>query len=704
VEALNVTAETLINQAQQALLENRIGDARLLLDELYWESDEAGPDLIRLMAHLEIQDDNLEAAAYWVFELINLAGDDSHLLDEFVQATARRLSPNSARDWLGRIADGRPESPACKGLLRRFRLARRKSRGLLSEAKKLRRAGNFSKARELIVRAGRKAPKDPRFCNELGQIAFEEGDFDAAEEQFHKAHQLEPADPYATNNLGKLRLRQRHYKDAEHWYQVTLKYSPDDCFAMTGLGQVYLVRKQFDKARLWYELVMEQRPGDTAARSGLDRANTGADVLKVVAQAKHLRKRKEYQRAERLLLKAAAQHDNPVAVIVELGLIAHGQRRFDDSRALFVMAYRREPQNLVVLNMLGALELSDRHPSPEQFVRAHEYFHKALCREPSECRTLNNVGWLELRRRNYIAARSYFTAVLKRDANNQKAMRGLGEVAMRRGDYEVAQEWWDRAWWQREGDDPVMLTNLARVSIASGDFTTARTLLETARITAPDDRYVLTSLAYIAICEDRLETAESWLQKAIECDDIDARILNLAAKIAQKRGQFEQSRRYYSASLEIEPGNTYALAGLGWTAYQTGRYEEAIDWFERVLALDSDNPYAHTGLGVTRARQGDHAAAQECYQTSLEKRFHPPAVWHWFRAATQVGNAQQLSWWLKRALESTGIDQWIFSELQGWEKRVRHLIQLTRSGEDPWPYVHQVCAELPPVYNASDSG
>jgi tetratricopeptide (TPR) repeat protein len=142
------------------------------------------------------------------------------------------------------------------------------------------------------------------------------------------------------------------------------------------------------------------------------------------------------------------------------------------------------------------------------------------------------------------------------------------------------------------------------------------------------------------------------------------------------------------------------MAGLGWTDYEDGRFAEARGWFERVLESDPHNPYALTGLGVTMTRRGEYLEAQECYRSSLQKRFHPPALWHWFRLATLLGNAQQLGWFLHRALETGGFEQWICNELRAWEERVVVLMQHLRTGEDPWPYVNGLAAQLPRCYHA----
>jgi len=355
-----------------------------------------------------------------------------------------------------------------------------------------------------------------------------------------------------------------------------------------------------------------------------------------------------------------------------------------------------------LLNMMGAMELTSRNPSAAEMKRAREWFDRALEKAPRDCRTLDNIGWLELRRGNLDEAVALFDRILQLDPDNHRACRGKGEVALRRGQYGLAQHWWDKAWWEGGREDAPLLAGLAKTAIAQGDFATGRKLLEGLVSSDPEDYYALTSLAYLNLLEGRLEEAAAWLKRAErKAGSQDERILNLRGKLAQKQGEHELARQLYSQTLQIAPGNTYAMAGLGWTAYGQRRWDEASFWFGRALERDPSNPHALTGMGLALARQGEFGSAEECYRSSLESRFHPPAIWHWFRTATISGSSQQLGWFLRRTLERGSLERWVKDELVAWEDRLGRLVKLQRDGEDPWPYLRQVGSELPPIYAAN---
>lgn len=689
-----------LKRGEQAFLEGDLATARECFDEAYWEADGPAAETASWLGKLELRDGNLEAAAYWVFETLAASPDDAGALDDFAQIAVDCLPATVSVEWARRFAEARPDHPACPRLVNQIREHRVWVRSLLSQSKRLRRSGRHEDAESLLAAALVKSPGEIKFHNERGQIVFEQARYGEARRHFLAGHKLDPTDPYATNNLAKTYGRERRYSAALRWYRKTLEHHPEDGYALAGLGQMELKRHRFDRALVWFQSALEANPKDTVAARGLERARRGQGVLSVVREAKGMRRRKEFAKAERILLKAAAQMDNPVQIIVELGLVAHGTGRFDDARNLFVLAYQAEPHNILVLNMLGALEVAGRHPTNEQYEAGRKWYHEALQRDPDETRTLNNLGWVALRQRRFDEAHDCFQRVLQQDPTNLKAQRGSGEVAMRRGDYAEAQQWWDRSWWQNENDDPVLLTSMARSSIAQGDFETARSLLETARDKDPKDIYVLTSLAYLSIVQGRLDDAERCLCAAESAGEPDSRVLNLRAKLCQKRGEFEEARRYYAATLNDDPENTYSLSGLGWTAYEAGHLDEAQHWFGKVLEIAPQNPYALTGMGVTKTRLGEFQEAQECYLNSLQKQFHPPAVWHWFRLATLSGNTQQLGWYLERARVEGDPKQWNTTEIHSWQERVQRLIGLFRDGSDPWPYVNDLANQLPRCYHA----
>ncbi len=355
--------EKWLRKGAEAFESGALSRAREAFDEAYWETDGPDPEVALWLGKLELCEGNLEAAAYWVYEAVNAAPAAADVLDEFARIAVHYLSAARSLAWARRFARARPDHPACRRLVARIQEHRQWVRKTLSTSKRLRRAGSYAEAADRVSRALEAAPAEIKLLNEQGQIAFEKGDVSEARRHFLAAHRLDPADPYATNNMAKSYARESRTRPAQKWYRRTLEHHPDDAFALVGLGNLEMQRHRYDAARSWFELALEGSPNDGVARRGLERCLVQKKVLDAVQQAKTLRRRRELAKAEKFLLKVAAELDNPVPIVVELGLIAHGAGRFDDARNLFVLAYQREPHNILILNMLGALETATR-PRP----------------------------------------------------------------------------------------------------------------------------------------------------------------------------------------------------------------------------------------------------------------------------------------------------------------------------------------------------
>ena len=583
--------------------------------------------------------------------------------------------------------------------------------------------------------------------------AFARGDLAQARQLFEDAHwRADDTPAEIPPGLAMIALRQGNVEAAAYWGAEALACASTADRAVQEMAELALACLPGSESESWFERMLCKRPASRALRTGLQQARQADQVIKtvpapqsktgaekgrfdaavwpvaplqdpdwttipqqptasrvpsaeiraVVRNAKRLRRRRDFEGAGRLLATAIAHHGGESSLLIELGFVANGQKRFENAKQLFFAAHRQEPENVVVLNMLGALEMKAREADDQALNRAEGYFALTLQYDPKNTRALVNMGWVQLRRGRTHSAPQYFERTLAEEPGNPRALEGLGEVAMRNGDYAQAKKWWEKAWWDHGSERPFVLTNLAKVAMAEGDFQAARSLLTQAVKLVPDDAYAMTSLGYLSILQERFGEAESWLTRAERQRPNDARITNLRGKLAQKRGDFRLARQWFSLTLERHPENSYAMLGLGWTAYELGSGEEAIYCFEHVLARQPGNAHARTGLGVARARLGEYEVAEQCYRQTLENRFHPPALWHWFRVAAIMGSLQQLAWFVGAAAQAIGLDPWITRELEMWQTRITMLLALVKDGRDPWDFIRQVGTELPHFYHAAD--
>lgn len=675
-------------------------------------------------------------AANALLAVLGSAATHAGLLNELAAVALSRKAFAEADKWYRRALRFHPRNEEALWGLDKVQ-QERKVMAAARKSKSMRKQRKFKEAEDELRGFLSDEPENDVVLNELGRVHLEQGDEEQARACFteclrhhpndvvamvnlarlerrsgregrarkwlKRALEMRPDNSYALNLMGDLERVAGNDKAGEYWYRKCLKQHPSQVHALTGMGLLCLQRRRFNRARRYFEAVLEDVPGDPVARAGLDRIQGFEETLPLVAQVKRLRKLRDFAGAEKLLLKALSRYPEHPNLLIELGLVAYCMKQYDKAVTVFGMAYQHEPGNVVVLNMLGSLELKMMKAGSASYERARCWFRQALERNPRDENALNNLGWVHLRLNRLEEASGFFRSVLDLIPDNAKAMEGMGEIALRLGHLAQAQEWWEQAWWDQRRENPVLMTNMAKVSIAEGDLAAARTYLEDALLVAPGDVYAMTSLAYLCILEESYGQAQSLLDKAARKLPRDERILNLKGKLAQKRGDLKGARHWFETTLEFYPDNMYAMVGLGWAEYEGKQFEGARVWFEQALERDPANAHALTGLGVTRARLGEYDEAEECYRSTLQSRFHPPALWHWFRATIFSGNTQRLAWFLTHALEVGRLEEWVRRELGDWNCRVGRLMLLLKAGEDPWPYVHQVGIELSPIYSASDS-
>lgn len=682
------------------------------------------------------KDGRLEEATDKLLFVLGSAASNAELLNELASVAFCRRAYAEAEKWYRRTLHFHPGNSEAQWGLERVRSLRRVL-AAARNSKALRKQGRADEAEEELRKVLADLPTNDLILNELGSVHLEKGAWEQASACFNETLRHHPGDvvaqvnlarlagkqgldsearcwlkqalagapdnSYAMNLMGDLERTGGNLGAAEYWYQKCLKSHPSQIQALTGMGLLSLQNRRFNRARRYFEAVLESAPRDPVAHAGLSRIRGFSETLPMVSQAKRMRKQRDFDAAEKLLLKGLQKHPDHPNLLIELGLVAYCTHQYDKAATVFGMAYQHEPGNVVVLNLLGSLELKAMREGARSYTRAAKWFRKALEQKPTDENALNNLGWVYLRQNRLSRAARHFRDVLDVVPGNAKAMEGMGEIALRLGQLEKAKQWWEQAWWDQRRENPVLMTNMAKVSIAEGDLAAARTYLEDALLVAPRDAYAMTSLAYLCILEESYGEADSLLDKASRKLPNDERILNLKGKLAQKRGDFKAAQRWFETTLEHYPENTYALVGLGWTDYECKRFEQAGVWFDEALKHDPGNAHALTGLGVTRARLGEYDGAEECYRSTLQTRFHPPALWHWFRATILSGNTQRFTWFLRQALEVGRFEERVGQELREWDKRMARLVVLQRDGLDPWPFVHEVGVQLSPIYSASDS-
>jgi Flp pilus assembly protein TadD len=143
---------------------------------------------------------------------------------------ALEMNPSSAdhHRWLGRIATYRGHtSEATMHFVRATQVAPEQLGPLLDLARALARSGRLPEARQLLVTASERFPREPLGPERLGRLLLASGDAAAAWEAFQEAERRGMRTAELFGALGSLAARLNRAEDARRYYQRSLDLQPD---------------------------------------------------------------------------------------------------------------------------------------------------------------------------------------------------------------------------------------------------------------------------------------------------------------------------------------------------------------------------------------------------------------------------------------------------------------------------------------------
>jgi Flp pilus assembly protein TadD len=162
--------------------------------------------------------------------------------------------------------------PRVKGKRKRFAAARQHTAGgsrsdaksgLLDEAIRLARQGQYAESETLARQALRLRSDDVDILNELGAAVWRQGRSAEAEAIFRQACDVQPNDYRVWNNLGITRYDQGHVDEAGEYYRRALRCNPHAFDARMNLGIALSDQGKLDEAMLWLQSAQELRPRST---------------------------------------------------------------------------------------------------------------------------------------------------------------------------------------------------------------------------------------------------------------------------------------------------------------------------------------------------------------------------------------------------------------------------------------------------------
>lgn len=528
------------------------------------------------------------------------AGKSEQAEREFRKSLSLAPSDGEANYGLGLLLISENKPAAAIPLLLRVHPARLEARMNLVRA--YLRAGRTVEGLKLAQAISAQKPRDLQRHFTLGLLLAEEKQYKAAELELEKADALKPGTFEILYNLGQVYLRGGEFSKAELVLNRALTLKPDSAETMYLLGQA---------------LNDESRP---------------VDALDLLARAHKL----------------APQNAD---IIFLLARISMGQNFFEDAIPLLESGLKIAPQRADLLAALGesyfmsgkadkaidefkkliALEpsarsytfmgLSYRHLG--RFDEAQKYFQEGLKLEPANAACLFNLGFIEERQGNTIAAEQHFQQALRANPDFSDALLELANLRTQEKKLPEAADLLRR--YVKVAHDPspgyyklaMVERSLHQMDAAQRDLRVFQTLSKNAN-TGPypyqhlfdylDNRTKLSA-------KERTQLDVTELLAQLKKNPGQPQDLYLLAQAYLKLGQREQALQAIAQLDQISSDDYRTQTGVGVLLAQYHLYDAAISHFQNALRTNSDSDEIKFDLADAYLRKGNYPEALRTVQT-----------------------------------------------------------------------------------------
>lgn len=204
-------------------------------------------------------------------------------------------------------------------------------------------------------------------------------------------------------------------------------------------------------------------------------------------------------------------------------------------------------------NLLGLILLDERNDRSG----AVENFKKAIELDPKNAGPVVNLGWLQLREKNYTAAAPYFEKALELDPRAWPAYLNLSYILAEQGRHDDAIEKLKKAI-EIDGRNPVLYLAWGNILHHRKDYAGAATLYE----------------------------------KVLALDPKNAEAINNWGDALEQQKDYQGAAEKYRKALEIDPTLAVAFSGLGSVLRQLGDRPGAEAAYQKVIDIDPDGEFA----------------------------------------------------------------------------------------------------------------
>jgi arylsulfatase A-like enzyme/Flp pilus assembly protein TadD len=169
--------------------------------------------------------------------------------------------------------------------------------------------------------------------------------------------------------------------------------------------------------------------GERSAMQGID-PKDGLPLHNKMEEARHLAQRRQWSKAEALLLEVLAVTPRNVSALNVLGLVAIKTDDADKAIKYYQQSLAIDPQQFRVFGVLGGIALTRG-----ELDHARDEFNSALAVNPHFAEAMANLGFIEALRGRDVAAAQWYAKGIAADPSFPRVYRRLGDLYYERKDF-----------------------------------------------------------------------------------------------------------------------------------------------------------------------------------------------------------------------------------------------------------------------------
>lgn len=460
------------------------------------------------------------------------------------------------------------------------------------------RAGRVAEGLRTARELSAQSKNDVRLHFTLGVLLASEKQYREAQFELEKANALQPETQEILHNLGQAYLRSKEYAKAELALNRALKLKPDSPETLYLLAQVYADQSKPVDA---LDLLVRARK----------LAPENPDIIFLLARVSMTQN--YFEDAIPLLesgLKIAPQRADLHAALGESYFMSgKAEKAIDEFKKLIDL----DPS----ARSYAFMGLAHRHLG--RFDEASEYFREGLKQDPRNASCLFNLGYIEERQGNHVAAEKSFQDALRSDPSLSEALLELANLRISKKDFAGAAELLRR--YVKVSREPasgyyklaMVERNLHQIEASQRDLNVFQTLSKDAS-TGPypyqhlfdylDNRSALAPLE-----KTQLDLAE--LTQQIEKHPDQPQNLYLLAETYMKLGKVEEARKTVAQLDQISTSDYRTQTGIGVLFARFRLYDDAIQHFQTALRANADSDDVKFDLANAYFRKGLYAEARD---------------------------------------------------------------------------------------------